>query len=1627
MNADAPMRSFDPLGTAEHIGRAYRSYLESRHSPRDPGLRADIRAELHGDFPLAKGSYLQMAPEFKLGATIPELAAQEVLALPMADMPPEVFPPDRRLRLHQETAIRKARNRRNLVVATGTGSGKTECYLLPILDMLLREQEADTLRLPGVRAMLLYPMNALANDQMERIRDMFGAFDGITYGSYTGQTPREAGSLTGAPGELVSRSQMHDAPPHILLTNYAMLEHLLLRPATTSLFDGDTGRHWQMIVLDELHIYSGARGTEIAMLLRRVKDRVCDSEKGRIQFIGTSATLGGEDAKAEVAEYASTLFGENVDTGDLIEPSLDPPHQSEWKWEASAGVIAELRDAADSGEPSPNGLAERLLALGAPVSAEASMGEMLGALRSERHVVKLAEHLSKEPLPFHKGASDIYGDADDGERQMRELLEACSAAAAAGAAVMSFRYHYLLRALEGAFACWHPAHPDGQPRLRLARHSHCPACQKLSVQSLMFEVGFCSRCSAAYILGGEDGRREQADTSEPLRHPRPGDAATRYLLINDHVASDDDDDEAAHVGDQSVGKRVEHRTLCASCGTLAFDGSPPCDCGSEAAFPVLEARPVRPGAPLRRCAACSARSNAGIVHQVLGYQDMPAAVIATALYESLPRADSAEVDDPSGARKLLCFSDSRQDAAFFASHLDRVYSRAVDRRILWEAISQSGASSFEDTAAEARSAAKQMMGPAARSTPAGRTREARRWLMAEILATDRARTLDGCGLVKIETEVPAHASPPEGLTRLGFTDAEALDVVSVLLDTLRQQAAVTCPDDVELDDPIFQPRHTVTAVKAEGKTRSQVLSWSPAAGRVNRRLDYLRRTFSDRGITADPSEALAGIWEWLTGTGSPWRDAQTLVTTSTRRSDDGIVFAINHEHIKFMPLGEAQPFICQLCRRVSWWSVGEVCPQYECGGQLVACPLDEPVSSRYVRDLYTELRPARMSVEEHTGQIDIRHARERQQAFLSGKVNSLSCTTTFELGVDVGDVQAILMRNIPPSPANYIQRAGRAGRRAGSAAFAVSFAKRRNHDLAHFQDPLGMIAGDIDPPILSLANSLIIRRHVHAAAFALFHREWDRHGGRELHDVHDFFGQPDPETPMPSGFAAWLGGFAEDGDGGLPSRAAVDLFADWLRSKPDGLGEAIGRIVPQAAASDIGIENWEWVEALISVEGGGANGWLQRAAEEARATAAEIAADIARIKQEADSATGKRARDLHYQLARLHSFEETMQDRRLVDYLASRVVLPKYGFPVDVVELDVRRPQNGSSRIELARDLQIAVSEYAPGASVVADKAIWESTGLRIPGDKPLEEYRYAECAACGAFNMSSTATGMGPSDQAAAPTEPCSTCKEPSVRMDDSFVVPRYGFLGKSDGRALGDTRPQRAGWPNTYFSDYQSEQPEWAPVGDSAPNSMVRYGKQGKITVVNAGPGDQGFLICPRCGAADSCASLGNRRDSKTHYPPRFGDECAVTRRRLHIGHWYLTDVLELQTAIAMSDTEAISGLYALLAAMPHIGIPVDDVDGMRHGLAASGQNHPSFVLYDIVPGGAGQVRHARRHLDELLAAAQEKVVKTVDTCECAWQSSCYGCLRTYRNQRHHDNLTREAAHAAISAIRTGRHVTS
>ncbi len=250
----------DPVRASDRIAGSYRDYLRTTFAPADPLLRADLSAAISDRNLLVRGPMLEATPPYTPGSSLHALVEQGLIHPGMLDLDPEVFPPDRPLHIHQEQAIRQIIEGNNTVVATGTGSGKTEAFLLPIIDSLLRERDEGTASLSGVRALLLYPMNALANDQMKRLRGLFAPFPELTFGQYIGATEQtekaaHAKYLTQTRreppiNELISRDAMVARPPHVLLTNFAMLEYLLLRPADSPFFDGEHARRWRFVVLD---------------------------------------------------------------------------------------------------------------------------------------------------------------------------------------------------------------------------------------------------------------------------------------------------------------------------------------------------------------------------------------------------------------------------------------------------------------------------------------------------------------------------------------------------------------------------------------------------------------------------------------------------------------------------------------------------------------------------------------------------------------------------------------------------------------------------------------------------------------------------------------------------------------------------------------------------------------------------------------------------------------------------------------------------------------------------------------------------------------------------------------------------------------------------------------------------------------------------------------------------------------------------------------------------------------------------------------------------------------------------------------------------------------------------------
>jgi ATP-dependent helicase YprA (DUF1998 family) len=325
------MSDLNPIRFRDELDATLRRYLATSLpiAARFPELRRRFR-ELLANETLVRGPFVESLPDFEKGATLRALVKEDVLHdgwLRLDASARHLL--DRRLHTHQEAAIRAAQ-RENLVVATGTGSGKTECFLYPAIDRLLRD---PALHEPGVRVLLLYPLNALANDQLYfrlaplLLRDLKGT--GINFGRFTSAVAANAqrseiesdllrntalAETLGNPDRipeswLLTREEMLDAPPHVLITNYAMLEHLLLLPRNAPLL---AQARLGTIVLDEIHTYHGAQAIEVAFLLRKLRTRLGLASE-QLRCVGTSATLGaGEEAERSIMAFASSLFGAPV-------------------------------------------------------------------------------------------------------------------------------------------------------------------------------------------------------------------------------------------------------------------------------------------------------------------------------------------------------------------------------------------------------------------------------------------------------------------------------------------------------------------------------------------------------------------------------------------------------------------------------------------------------------------------------------------------------------------------------------------------------------------------------------------------------------------------------------------------------------------------------------------------------------------------------------------------------------------------------------------------------------------------------------------------------------------------------------------------------------------------------------------------------------------------------------------------------------------------------------------------------------------------------------------------------------------------------------------------------------------
>ena len=1387
----------------ETISGRYENYLKTSFYFKDPILRDSFQSALREAGSLHKGPFPELSRDFKEGPNARKLA-QECFSHESEGLLPALL--DLPLYVHQERAIRATHvNHRNIVVATGTASGKTESFLYPIMFELYHQHLAGELAESGVRALILYPMNALANDQRERLgkicEDLRKAGTGFspTFGQYIGQTPKDskdnrrnatARAEERLPGELVFREEMRSNPPHILLTNYSMLEYLLIRPDDSPLFD--RGKRWQFLVLDEAHQYRGAKGMEMGMLIRRLKQRLRDGgRKDPFRCIATSATISSgksEEDKQAVAEFAKELFGEPF---------------------SAPGVI---------------------------------FGE-------SRHAV------TDKPR----------------------------------------RYHVFLRALEGAFL----VHREGADAVVLNRKGETE--DGSTVEPL--EIALCRECGQHYYVG----REENGKLMEAIRDPSHSDFRVDYYLPSEG--------EATHV-------------LCRRCGGLSTS-TLACDCEAQVRVKMCESYKERAD-QLKQCETCGYQRG-GIgdpVQEIVHGSDGPNAVIATALHELLPEK----------RRKVLAFADSRQEAAFFAWYAENSYEKLRDRNLMLRAM-KAGQIDLEGLCIDdLRNRLLKQWDQAnlfsGSVTKESRNRSVLTSVLREALTEERRLCLSGVGLVRWFVKIPDDFALPEAMRKppWNLTDDEAFRLLGYLVDELRLRRAMRLPDGAGVPSwSDVSPWHQQAYGLGPPGSRPHVSEWGGSQSAIVKHFHH--RLLADSGLPDDKKLAaseklMKDIWGAL-------RD-HTDEPILSRGMTNG-TFRLNPRWLRIKLADPGEIWECGTCATLTPHNIRGICPRNRCPGEL--SPADQTLlGENHYRILYESADfPPVLHSEEHTAQIDSDEARQRQDRFKNGETHLLSSSTTFEVGVDLGDLEAVFLRNVPPEPFNYTQRVGRAGRRE-TPGFALTYCRRNPHDLYHYEDPNRVIAGKVHPPHLQMTNQKIIVRHMIATALSAFFKA--RENGIRFSNVAEFVG--DWSSPRA---ISDLKQFCENNE----------LLVDSLR-----------RIVPESMNIQTELTGDSWIDEIA--------GPNSRFAQ----VEAEVCADYRAMVKTKDALIKEQPLKWTIKVSQLERRMRTIEEEPTLNFLSRKAVIPKYGFPVDVVELETHSSDGNPTDISLQRDLSQAIAEYAPGGKVVANKLEWESCGVKVVAGKafPVRHYQLGDARSFTQWNEGD-------------PSAPPGSRKY--LTPEFGFVTPLFTKPKEPRGRVrrLYTTRP--------FFQGFGENA---NPATKAIVGIQVTKAIPGTLVILCEGWNKEGFYICRSCGA--------HMTGPKAEHKSPSDSTCAGILDQFSLGHELVTDVVRLQFPQLTDEWDAYSVAYAvLLGAAETLDVPDTDLNVTITGGSKAGES--AIVLYDNVPGGAGLVAQLEQEsvFEEMLRNARERVQGN-----CGCDSSCYGCLRSYRNQFAHPYLDRKKA---------------
>jgi len=1582
----------------------YSDFVRSFIHIRDDRIREAVQAELQGGL-LWPDPLIQLNPSFEPGEWVEELVAQGVLhdeCKRIFRIKPEPGSLGQPLRLHrhQSEAVRAARAGNNYVLTTGTGSGKSLAYIIPIVDHVLRTGTGR-----GIQAIIVYPMNALANSQRGELTKF------LAHGYPQGHTPVTFARYTGQESQ-ADREQIWHNPPDILLTNFVMLELILTRPFDVPLVRAAKGLRF--LVLDELHTYRGRQGADVAMLVRRTRE-VMAAES--LQCVGTSATIAAsgtfEEQRAQVASVASRLFGAQVKPESVVgetlrrittDTALDSP-----------AFVATLKRRLESDAPAPtvykpyidDPLSIWIETVLGPTT-EPGTGRLV---RSKPRGVTGPNGAALELSRLSGVSEDLCINAI-----RRQLLGSYAGEKhpETGFPVFAFRLHQFISRGDTVYAT---AEPESERYITLHGQQFVPGDRGRSLLPLVF----CRECGQEYYCvrlerAADDGTtqfvprqlsdRLSEDGKSPgflylnTRQPWPDNPTEQYTKLPDTWLEETSRGIRVRPDRQ---KDLPRRLTLEPSGTEGQEGT--------SCYFVP--------APFRFCLTC------GVAYDMRQSSDFGKltslgtegrSTATTVLSLSAIRYLRADELLAPRARKLLSFTDNRQDAALQAGHFNDFVEIGLLRSALYRAVEAAGSGGIrhEELAARVFDALALPLelfaaDPQVRYQALDETTRALRMILSYRIYRDLKRgwrvtspNLEQCGLLEIQYASLTELCSTEADWATGHqslasaSPATRASVSRALLDIMRQELAIKV--DVlqeEAQDRMrqlsFQRLTDPWAIDENELLEKAAVLYPRSRGQRDYRGDYY---LSPRGRFGQYLRKATTFPDWdgrLNVADTELVCRQLLETLRMAGLVERVV----------EPTGDEAPGY-QVVASAMLWKAGDGSRAFHDPIRIPGLPDAGLRTNPFFVGYYSDIARdgAGLEAREHTAQVQAAVREEREQRFRDGRLPVLYCSPTMELGVDIAELNTVNMRNVPPTPANYAQRSGRAGR-SGQPALVFTYCSGYSpHDQYFFRRPDRMVGGSVTPPRLELANQDLVRAHVHALWLAAS----GLHLGNSLIDILEVGGAESSLILKPA------------------AREAVE------REEPRRLAKRQALNVLSSIKADLSSADWYsdgWLDEVLNQVAlsfdRACDRWrdLYRAAAGQQVLQNRITLDNSRPIADRDKAKRLRA-EAEAQIRLLEGSEKSFEsDFYSYRYFASEGFLPGYNFPRLPLSAFIPGRRGAAGRDEyLSRPRFLAISEFGPRAIVYHEGVRYRINRVILPVDQMNEEGgrlamgRAKQCVSCGYLHPCGPDNDPDLCERCGellpAPMTPLFRLQNVSTRRTDRINSDeeerlRLGYELKTGIRFVerGGRRSVR-----TAKATVKGEQVAALDYGDAADIWRINLGWTRR-----ANKNQLGFVLDLERGYWQN-----NQLDENDPDDP-------MTERRERVIPYVQDHRNCLLFAVDGRPGESVmASLQAALKNALQVEFQVEDQELAAEPLPSRGDRRV-ILFYEASEGGAGVLRRLVDDADALRRIARQalslchfdpedghdldRAPGARERCEAA----CYDCLMSYSNQPDHRVLDRQA----------------